>query len=101
MAAAQICKCSSTIDLRAPLTKKGLDIALQWLSALHTELTPSVEDLVRRARSEKDAARMGVVYAAGFGAASMLKVLTQEHIHLHRGKPFAEIGIGVRQCRHI
>ena len=69
--------CSSTIDLSAPTTKKGLDKALQWLAAYHTELTPAVEELLRRAASDKDAVRMGVGYATNFGAARMLKILTQ------------------------
>ena len=70
-------ECSSTIDLLAPVTTKGLDEALAFLAAYHTDLTPAIEDLLRRAASDKDALRMGVTYATNFGAASMLQILTQ------------------------
>ena len=70
-------ECSSTIDLLAPVTTKGLDRALANLAAYHTKLTPAVEDLLRRAASDKVASRVGVDYASEYGAASMLKVLTK------------------------
>ena len=70
-------KCSSTIDLLAPVTKKGLDRALQHLATYHTELTPAVEDLLRRARSDEDAVMKGLHYATNFGATRMLEILTQ------------------------
>ena len=60
-------KCSSTIDLLAPVTAKSLDRALMWLAAYHTELTTVVEDLLRRAASDKDAHRTGVFYVAPQG----------------------------------
>ena len=56
-------KCSSTIDLLAPGTKKGLGGALRSLAAFNTDLTPAVEDLLRRAASDEDALRMQVAYA--------------------------------------
>ena len=55
--------CSSTIDLLAPVTTECLDKALKWLAPFCTELTPAVEDLLRRAASDKDTVRMGVHYA--------------------------------------
>merc|ERR1711971_1023971 len=61
----------------APVTTRGLDEALENLAAFGTKLTPAVEDLLRRAASDKDVARMGVVYATHYGATSMLKILTQ------------------------
>ena len=71
-------KCSSTIDVLAPVTMKGLDGAVISLAAYHAELTPAVEDLLRRvAASDNDAVTMGVAYAAEFGAARILKILTQ------------------------
>ena len=70
-------ECSSTIDLLASLTKKGLVETVKDLAALRTELTPAVEDLLRRASSDKVAVRMGVICAAKFGATSMLKILTE------------------------
>ena len=63
-------KCSSTIALLAPVTKKGLDSALISLAAYHTELTPAVKDLLRRAASDKDAVKKGVVYATNIGASN-------------------------------
>ena len=56
-------RCSSTIDLLAPVTTKGVDKALSSLAAFNTELTPAVEDLLRRAASDVDVLLMGVVYA--------------------------------------
>lgn len=70
-------KCSSTIDFLAPVTTKGLDKALKYLATCHTELTPAVEDFLRRSASDEEAVRMGVDYAANLGASSMLKILTQ------------------------
>ena len=61
----------------APVTTKSLNEAVTFLAANHTELTPAVEDLLRRAASDEDAVRIGLDYAAEFGATSMLKVLTQ------------------------
>ena len=51
-------RCSSTIDLLAPVTKKSFDGALANLPAFHTELTPAVEDLLRRAASDEQAVRI-------------------------------------------
>ena len=67
---------SSTIELLAPVTRKGLGSALADLAAWQIQLTPALEDLVRRAALDKDAVRMGVDYATQFGATSMLKILT-------------------------
>ena len=69
--------CSSTIDLLAPVTTQGFHEALKILAAFNTELTPALEDLLRRAASDKDAAMKGVVNAAHFGAAKMLTILTR------------------------
>ena len=70
--------CSSTIALLGPVTTKGLGEALKKLAAFHTELTPAVEDLVRKAAaSEKDAEKKGMVVATKFGAARMLNILIQ------------------------
>ena len=95
-------KCSSTIALLVPVTKKGLDKALIWLAARHRELTPAVEDLLRRAASDEGTARMGVNYAAHFGAASMLKILTQgwnkNTLDLTEANQLLEEGFDVRQC---
>ena len=46
--------CSSSIDLLAPVTTKGLEKAAMWLAAWHTKLTPAVEDLLRTAASDND-----------------------------------------------
>ena len=70
--------CSSTIDLLAPVTTKGLDRAVSLLATYRTKLTPAVEDLLRRAASDRNVVRVGVTLAARFGAASMLKILTQD-----------------------
>ena len=50
---------SYTIDFLAPVTTTGLDEALKNLAAFHTDLTPAVEDLLRRAASEENAVGMG------------------------------------------
>ena len=55
--AAIVSKCSSTIHLLAPVTTKGLGEALARLAAHHRELTPAVEDLLRRAASDEKAAK--------------------------------------------
>ena len=59
------------------MTTKGLDGAVEDLASCHTELTPAVEDLLRRAASDKNAVMKGVEFASEFGAARMLKILTQ------------------------
>ena len=41
--------CSSTIDLLAPITQKGLGGALMNLATWKTELTPAVKELLKRA----------------------------------------------------
>ena len=51
-------QCSSTIDLLAPVTTKGVDKALNSLAEFNNELTPAVEDLLKRA-----ALLVGVVHA--------------------------------------
>ena len=56
--------CSSTIDLLAPVTQKGLGRALQRLAISQTERTPAVEGLLKRARSDDDALRALVDPAA-------------------------------------
>ena len=71
-------ECSSTIDLLAPVTAKGLDESVLSLATFHIELTPAIEELLRRAASDKNAVRMGVTYATQFGATRMLKILTQD-----------------------
>ena len=68
--------CSTTIDLLAPVTKKGLGLALSNLAIWQTELTPALKELLVRASSDKDALRMGLIHASGLGASSMLKILT-------------------------
>ena len=47
-------KCSSTIDLLAPVTQKGLGLALVNLATWGVELTPAVKKLLIRALSDKD-----------------------------------------------
>ena len=69
-------KCSSTIDILARLTTKGLGGALRKLALWHTEVTPAVEDLLRRAASDEDAVKRGVGTAAQYGATRILKILT-------------------------
>ena len=68
--------CSTTIDLLAPVTEKGLGKALVKLSDYKAELTPAVKELLIRASSDREALLMGVAQSAGMGAASMLKILT-------------------------
>ena len=53
--------CSSTIDLLAPVTQKGLGSALDYLAAWKTELTPAVKELLVRASSDMDALSQGVL----------------------------------------
>ena len=57
LAAAIQWKCSSTIDLLAPVTTKGLDVAVTELAGYHGELTPAIEDLLRRTALDADALR--------------------------------------------
>ena len=59
------------------MTTQGLDEAVKSLAFSHTELTPAVEDLLRRAASDEDVLLKGVAYAAIFGAARIMKILTQ------------------------
>ena len=54
-------KCSSTFDLLAPVTTKGLDEAIKWLAAFRTELTPAVENLLR-ARKQKTTFNLAARY---------------------------------------
>ena len=68
--------CSSTIDLLAPVTQKGLGSAIQCLAIWQTELTPAVKELLIRTSSEMETLVKGVVEAAGMGATSMLKIMT-------------------------
>ena len=70
-------KCSSTINLLAPMTKRGLDKAVRYLAIHNTDITPSIEDLLRRTASNKETARQGVVAASQWGATKILKILTQ------------------------
>ena len=73
--------CSSTIDLLAPITQKGLGFALTNLAIYQTELTPAVKDLLVWAyhtSSDEDALRLGMEHAAQMGATSMLKILTND-----------------------
>ena len=70
--------CSSTIDLLAPVTQKGLEGALRNLATWQTELTPAIKELLVRASSEEDALGLGVGQAARMGATSMLKILTND-----------------------
>jgi len=70
-------RCSTTIELLAPVTMKGLDEAVKLLASNQTELTPAVEDLLRRAASDKGVEKRGVVSAAAHGATRMLKILTK------------------------
>ena len=64
-------KCSSTIDILAPVTRKGLGGAVASIAFYQTELTPAVEDLLRRSALDQEALRKGVANAAQVGAASM------------------------------
>ena len=69
--------CSSTIDLLAPVTQKGLGFALlRNMATFQTELTPAIKELLVRASLDKDSLRWGVTQAARMGATSMLKILT-------------------------
>ena len=47
--------CSSTIALLAPVTRKYLASALANLATKQTELTPAIEDLLRRAALDQEA----------------------------------------------
>ena len=69
--------CSSTIDLLAPVTTKGLKEALIFVAGYHNDLTPAVEDLLRRAALDKNAKMLGVECACQYGNARVLKILTQ------------------------
>ena len=71
-------KCSSTIDLLAPVTQKGLGKALANLANWNTELTPALKELLERASSDEDALRKGVEEASKMGATSFLKILTND-----------------------
>ena len=77
LVAAILSECSSTIALLAPMTTKGLGEAVLSLAFYQAELSPAVDELLRRAASDKDAAVKGVAYAAEFGATRMLTFLTQ------------------------
>ena len=68
--------CSTTIDLLAPVTQKGLAEALINLATWQTELTPAVKELLIRASLDQDTLRSGVEHAAQMGATTMLKILT-------------------------
>ena len=68
--------CLPTIDLLAPVTKKVLGLALASLATWQVELTPAVKELLKRASSDEKLVRAGVGQAAGMGATSMLKILT-------------------------
>ena len=69
--------CSSTIDLLAPVTTKGLKEALIFVAAYHTDLTPAIEDLLRRAALDKNALMLGVECGCQYGNSRVLKILTR------------------------
>ena len=46
-------KCSSTIDLLAPVTQKGLGLAQVNLAKWQTELTPAINELLVRASTDQ------------------------------------------------
>ena len=53
------------------------------MAIYQTELTPAVQDLLRRAALDQEAVTNsvrggGVAYAAHYGASSMLKILTKD-----------------------
>ena len=73
-------KCSSTIALLAPVTRKGMEAILANLATHHyqTELTPAIEVFLRSAALDQDNAIKGVMHGTWRGAASMLKILTND-----------------------
>ena len=60
------------------MTTKGLDVAVKYFAGYQRDVTPAVEDILRRAalNKDEDTVRMGVRSATVYGATSMLKVLT-------------------------
>ena len=68
LSAAIYSSCSSTNALLAPVTRKGLGTALASIAGIQPEITPEVEKLLRRAALDQDALKVGVEYAAEFGA---------------------------------
>ena len=83
-------KCPTTIDLLAPATRKCLKKSIQFLATRRAEQTPAVTELLRRAALDKDTARMGLDFAAKFGATGMLKLLL-EGWHKNTLPPSADV----------
>ena len=76
-------QCSFAIALLAPLTTTGIGGAQVNMAIYQTELTPAVQDLLRRAALDQEAVTNsvrggGVAYAAHYDASSMLKILTKD-----------------------
>ena len=76
-------KCSTTINLLAPVTQVNLGSALYWLAREKVELTTGeLRQLVERAAQDREAAIEGLEGAAKFGSSNMIDILgkcTKDH----------------------
>ena len=76
-------RCSSTIDLLAAVTNEQknegnrLASAIQKLAFEMTEVTPAIEDLLRRISLDQDIVKAGIETSATCGALKILKILTE------------------------
>ena len=68
-------KCSTTINLLAPVTKENLGGALYWLAWFKVPMTEEVKQLVERAAQDREAAIEGLEGAAMFGSHPLLKMM--------------------------
>ena len=74
-------KCHSTIALLAPLTRKSYGAVLASLARSQPpEMTHPLQDLITRAAMDPEAVRIGLYYATTFGAAGLLKMLTDKRL---------------------
>ena len=77
-------QCTTTITLLAPVTNVRLEAALGCLARDRIELEPRpLELLVERAAEDKDAALMGILHSAKFGASKIIELLakyTKDHL---------------------